>query len=210
MCNFKDKLILATGGMYNRATVSDVSAFDLEKKEWMFAPFLNFSRSGHSSCVLGHSIYVFCGVHFSNLATNTIEKLEPTSMDLSKRSRWTLINVPKTELTPRYWPVAVPLNTTQIVIMGGKNDQDESLASVAIFDTKTDTCEKFHTKGDEAYFSTSCNEAYQLRENHVVALVEDSEKYVHMVEFSKSDRKVFQSVDSEISIAELFFDWDLR
>jgi len=100
---------------------------------------MNYARSGHASCTLGLSVFVFCGIHEYSLSTNTVERLQPFSLDPSKSKRWELIHVSDTEMSPRYWPVAQALNSSEIVIMGGKNDADKSLGTVIIFDTKTDT-----------------------------------------------------------------------
>jgi len=53
-------------------------------------------------------------------------------------AQWVLIEVPNDNLTPRVVPAVTPINDTEIVIMGGYDDN--CLSDVIIFDTVTNTC----------------------------------------------------------------------
>lgn len=63
LVNFNNTHLVAIGGYdRERAKLSSVDAYDIERDEWTYFSELNRARSCHSSCVIGGTwIYTFCG-----------------------------------------------------------------------------------------------------------------------------------------------------
>ena len=74
-------------------------------------------RSKHSSCPIGHRIYVFCGYEDGKLL-NSIERMD-TRKIATGDAFWLYIDVPHSVLSVRVEPVVSKLNDTEVVIMGG-------------------------------------------------------------------------------------------
>ena len=83
-------------------------------------------------------------LHKADASIASQEKLSP---------HWQVIQVPEDVLTLRFGAAFVPLNLTEIAILGGYNDCGSVLGDVIIFDTTT--CELKKEFEDETHFLTN-------------------------------------------------------
>jgi len=96
---------------------------------------LNLARFGAGACFLRGFAYVFAGKSFDNKTLNSIERNKIFAHS-NFASPWELLSVKSSVFAQRKDPVVVPLNDTQIVILGGKLGS-EYVGDLVIFDTLT-------------------------------------------------------------------------
>ena len=60
LSNFSDQIIFFIGGFFPER-FSEVFYYKIQTDEWIRAPALNQARYGHSSCIIGNSLYVYGG-----------------------------------------------------------------------------------------------------------------------------------------------------
>lgn len=108
---------------------------------------------------------------------NSIEKIAIDSLVPDGTDSWVLINVPKTILSHRTFPVVVPLNDTEIVVMGGRSSMNW-FGDLVIFDTITNKCQQMFndTTGMFKYEADDNNQCAQVGVNKIIALVTDKRK----------------------------------
>ena len=103
--------------------------FDTETESFEIAPWLNMARSGHSSCMLGNTIYTFCGENeggfLSSLERQKVRQPEQRNGALSfpgcisgSEGSWELIEI-SGQIIPRKNALVAPLNGNKIAILGG-------------------------------------------------------------------------------------------
>lgn len=78
---------------------------------------MNVARHMHSSCILGNSIYVFCGIDVDYEYSNCIERLYIGNVNEGRS--WELINHPLDIFPARVNIHTVALNDSEILIFGG-------------------------------------------------------------------------------------------
>ena len=85
---------------------------------------------------LQEKVYVFCDVMYK--MENFINVLHKPGASLSSQDppRWQVIDVPQDVMSYRRWVSFAPLNSTEIAILGGR-DQDEFFGDVITFNTST-------------------------------------------------------------------------
>ena len=91
------------------------------------------ARFGAGACFLGGYVYVFAGKSVDNKTLNSIETTKIFS-NSTFAAPWELLSVQSSIFAQRKDPVVVPLNETQIVILGGKLGS-EYISDLVIFDT---------------------------------------------------------------------------
>ena len=101
---------------------------------------------------------------------NLIEKL--SLLDVANgEATWKLIHIPRSHLSPRTYPVVVPLNSGEIAILGGDSGvNDECLSDVVLFNTKSEQCKKVAGEGTFEFKSLS-NQSARFGYKKVIALV---------------------------------------
>ena len=126
LCNFRDELIIATGGadiiqgnMYGSTTCEKWSVYTLK---WHHIQELNVGRWNHASVAMEDYIYVFGGNTNIFNVINSIERLLVAGPD-AKTEQWGLIQLPDFLFPPRNFMACAALNKLEIVILGGKLDR---------------------------------------------------------------------------------------
>ena len=76
LANYADEHIFVCGGIAWHETINHVDRYDIARNVLERAPSLNEVRRYHSSCTLGHCIYVFFGVTSYERESKSIEKLD--------------------------------------------------------------------------------------------------------------------------------------
>ena len=106
-------------------------------------------------------MHAFPHLFAKRLYPNSIEKLSNPGLTRHKAS-WKLIQPPDSILSPRDYPVVVPLNAFEIAILGDQSN-------VMLFNIKTETCKK--AISDLPYeFYPKRSQAVQIRPNQFVFL----------------------------------------
>jgi hypothetical protein len=82
-----------------------------------------------------------------------VEILNVSSL-CSFRATWDLIEFPYEEFEPRRSPVVIPLNESEIAILGGCGDKG-NLSDVVIFNVKNRKCHKIASGGDYKFTSNN-------------------------------------------------------
>jgi len=82
----------------------------LEEERWELVAPMNLGRNKHSSCALGHHIYVVCGYENKQML-NSLERLDTRLLEASS-AEWHLIPVPTEVLSPRCEPAFFALNSS--------------------------------------------------------------------------------------------------
>ena len=116
-------------------------------------PELNQERTNAGACVLQAKIYVFCGS--SDNEINSIEAISETALISNSTARWQLIEAPRNVLSSRTSLTVCPINDTEIVIMGGLND--DYFSDLVVFDTTTKKCLKV-IDGEYKFWSFDTNQ----------------------------------------------------
>ena len=130
--------ILSIGGIKEDKHQKLVSLLQLKNDTWRNTSQLNHARAYASSCYHGKDVYVFCG-HQNGLPINSIEAVSSDIVNQNTKARWRLIELEQGSISPRYHFVVSPLNSTQILIMGGTTDGSLCLSDILLFNTDTQT-----------------------------------------------------------------------
>ena len=92
----------------------------------------------HASCCHDDFLYVFCGQDPSTKAIlNSIERFDTQESE----SEWELIEIEETDLTPRFAIGVVPINETEILILGGKGVNNIEYHSFIVVNTEDFSCQ---------------------------------------------------------------------
>ena len=115
------------------SVLSETWRYTISDDSWAQLGNLEQARSKHSGCYLGTHAYVYGGLDAQNNALGTIERMDQSGS-------WTAIIIDEEEFVPRYHALFAPLNSTELVIMGGmalseEDDDFQSLGDVWIFKT---------------------------------------------------------------------------
>ena len=113
---------------------------------------MHLARMGHSSCQLAAHIYVFCGMISLGNSIHSVEKLSIDSdPNIQVSKRWELIpDASLTALPALYAHMSVPLNDSEIVILGGYG---QSKGNVLLYDTITDSCSSIQVQGAFEFYN---------------------------------------------------------
>ena len=145
-----------------------------------------------AACALGDKIYVFYevletekskGKNFINILHNpgaSFSSLDPP--------RWQVIVAPQDCASSRRCVAFVPLNSTEIAILGGCNNH-RYCKDVTIFNTSTDQFKKEIEEGSLTFLGRSGMSA-QVRENFIFALVSDQNDKQLLINYTKGDTGV--------------------
>ena len=114
-----------------------VEKYSLEAYRWTKLPDMNEVRAMHASCIVGSSLFVFCGSSPDLQANETFERFDTEKVG----AQWELImNLKVHCITRRLRPAACPLNESEILILGRKASNHGTCQSNAvIFDTLTNS-----------------------------------------------------------------------
>ena len=110
----------SSGGKY----LNTCLRFDLAGEAWEQMPSMQVARQQSSSCFLSGNLYAFCGLNGDKGLLQSIEKLRVFALaSEQKQQAWQLIPEGNfaADFSPRCSLVACPLNSTQILIMGGRS-----------------------------------------------------------------------------------------
>ena len=107
------------GGRSDHNWLKFCFTYDIETHTIKILPEMNEARWSSGSCVHGDYLYTFGG-HRNGGYINSIEKLQVKG-ELGPASRaWQLIPASQVpNYSPRTWTVACPLNSDEIVLLGG-------------------------------------------------------------------------------------------
>ena len=188
LCNLQNTALFLTGGTNNEQhldTLNSVECYNIEKNEWVKAPSLNINRQMHSSCAIGNSVYVFCGIGYFKCSINSIEKLS-NATSVSTSSRWQVIFPNRDHLSPRVWPATCAINSQKILLLGGEVQSSKSKSNDAvIFDVRTETTQKVDFQSPNiAPFSALSNQCTAYKPHKAIALVELNMKQQAFVKFN--------------------------
>ena len=98
-----------------------------------------------------------------------------------------MIDVPDDIISPRAFPAIGILNNEEIVVMGGR-DTFNFLGDVIIFNSKTSEVHKvFESSEDYLEFQAYGHQCIQIKKNTVVALVEDEERDLFLIQYTRGE-----------------------
>lgn len=189
MTNFKGENCFVIGGKDKEfMTKNSVSRYNILNDKWEpGTPKLSVGRHLAAACSLGDSIFTFAGVNARNKYLNSVEMLKvPRNCNYGVawyEASWELIQLPKTEFAPRRNPVVIPLNDSEIAILGGCGENDKDLSDVVVFNVVNKECRKVADGGDLKF--TSDNNQIALIGGKVIALVFEKDDIPCLIEWSK-------------------------
>jgi len=144
--NVNDKFVFLIGGLLypTNQALATVSRYEIATNSWSKGPQLNIARCNSSACFLGGNIYVFGGQNRQYQMTNSIEKLRVASLNSvgGKATVWILIKPARAALLPRASPAFYPINSNEIVILGGHIADNICSDEVILFDIQTEKCKR--------------------------------------------------------------------
>lgn len=214
LANFADEFIFVSGGQDPKweSFLSSVHKYDIQNDSWSRAPALSKPRVGHASCTLNDMIYVFCGgvvnpddnddIGEPN-PDNSIEFLNARALiNGTAQVTWQLVQLAEPNSSPlsaRFLPVVAPLNSTEIVILGGDSSIEGAnllLGDMLIFDIESGTIRNIPINNDssennsELKFQSSSNISVSTKVDEIAALVMDSHGKLHLLSYTKGCDKV--------------------
>ena len=148
LCNIADRYAVVTGGVKQGTSdvLNQARRYDLRSKTWEDLPRMKVARQAPSSCVLDGTVFVFCGIKGGDeTPLSSVEMLTDAGASLDLIEGWRLITIPEATLSPRWMPGVAPLNSEQIVVMGGigiVDDETSCLGDVVIFDAGSGRAER--------------------------------------------------------------------
>ena len=154
---------------------------------------MNEARWSSGSCVHGDYLYTFGG-HRNGGYINSIEKLQVKG-ELGPASRaWQLIPASQVpNYSPRTWTVACPLNSDEIVLLGGNKgvQPNDYFNDIQIYDVATDSCTSRIETGADFTFCCEGNGSIKVSNDRVVAGVTSlSGRRNHIIEYTKGSPAV--------------------
>ena len=183
LCKASDEFLFLIGGANRDDYMNSCVRYDVQKNQWEDMSFLNEGRMSHSSCFLGDKIYVFAGRNAQGLI-DSIESLKITIDPTQQFTKnWKLI-YEENEFEPREALLCAPLNESEIVIMGGYMNGENS-SDIFIFNT----VDRYIEPRDVKYvpkFRHYNNTCFKVAHNKVVALVE-TDNDPHLITFEKKE-----------------------
>lgn len=169
-----------TGGLNEKT----VEKYSVKNDRWCRGPDLSIERMCHASCCLNGTVYLFCGVSSVLAEIDTIEKLSGAAT-LTPESEWEQIVMP-VSILGKQWPIVAPLNSKEILIMGGTSldiADPANKARVTIYNLRLQTSRTVLTAQHE--ISSICNQSASQVPNEVVALVRFASDDPVLVKYSK-------------------------
>ena len=118
LANYKDKLIVASGGMKPAEYKVHASAevYSVDGNMWSPVPDMKVSRIGHGSCAVANYVYVACGSHCKKFL-KSIERINMNTI----YDGWEELLVSSSEnLSPRRFIFMAGLSCDELVIIGGR------------------------------------------------------------------------------------------
>ena len=144
LVNFKDEFVLATGG-HSLMPRSSVEAYSVTDDIWSEAPSLNRKRCSHSSCALDSRVYVFGGQALNKgkdwVNLNSIEWLDAARWFEGHQTQWFLIRPAKALIKARATSLFCAISSSELLIMGGYEDNGELIRDFIMFDTTSGNIE---------------------------------------------------------------------
>ena len=91
---------------------------------------LNHVRQGHSCCFLGSTLYVIGGIKFRKFDEKPIERLvdAPNKVGIDS-GQWEILQI---QITGCIYPLVVPLNSYEIMILGRENYENDDCSEKRI------------------------------------------------------------------------------
>ena len=171
MANFKDEFVflLSDKGSYR---------YYLTEDKWEELPRSQMETM-ISACSFGDKVYVLdIGVHAIKVLHN------PDAPVSSQEMHWQDIQVPGDVPIPCYDPAFAPLNSTEIVIAGGLDEDYKTVENILTFDTIT--CEFKKEVVDRDPFFCLNNMSANVSDNTIIAIV-DKGHYYQVLKYTKGD-----------------------
>lgn len=173
MTNYKGESCFVMGGFQKGATLQrNVSRYNLGKDQWeLGTPALQVARRVAAACTIGDNIFIFAGYDSDNFQhLLSVEKLNVP--EIVRGAAWELIQLPESVFAPRTALAVIPINESEIAILGGCAKNNNYLSDVVVFNVKSQACHKIIEEGKGF---ASPNNQIALLKNKVVALVVDEE-----------------------------------
>ena len=108
--------------------------FNLKTESWIkgHIPDIKYARTGHSSCSVKGTAYVYGGFSSQfDSCLNTIEYMPFKTYGKPENSKWAIISIKN--FAPRLFSLMMPINDN-ILIAGGSNMKDEYFSDAKILD----------------------------------------------------------------------------
>lgn len=123
-------IVLVGGRSTHESSLADVEFFSWATQRWQLLPSLLTPRCGCAVASIGDRVYVFGGLGPENERLSSCESVAVGGVG-------TQYNAVEQEMrTPRWYGAAVSLPLhSDIVVLGGRNDKWQELASVEAYDT---------------------------------------------------------------------------
>ena len=122
-----------------------------------------------SACSLGDKVYLFACREDSE---NSIYVLHnPSASIASQELHWQVIRVPEDAFIYRDLCIFVPLNSTEIAILGGRDENEEDLGGVITFNTTSNEFKKVMVDEADSFCAVN-NQSAKVYENSIFVMLE--------------------------------------
>lgn len=127
-----------TGGNFSKdPQKGGCERYDLKVGLWSRVGQLREPRDGHSSCVAGQHVYVFCGKLFTGKVINSIEQLDIQADIKDNLHFWVIVKSGGLNVfRPRKDLISIAISETEVLIMGGLDQIGKAMSNKCIFDTQ--------------------------------------------------------------------------
>ena len=147
MANYKGRCCFVIAGL-SSVTLNSVSRYNIAEDQWeLGTPDLNVGRVFASACSIRDSVFVFAGINKSTYL-NSVERLKVPQIYIG--AVWELISLPEEVFASRLFPVVVPLNESDIAVLGGK-DSKVFHKDVVVYNVTSKACRKVADLGDNRF-----------------------------------------------------------
>lgn len=192
LCTYQDKYIFVIGGYNAKRSAIGLNSIDLycvETDTWQVGPKMPLERFNMGACILGGYLYISCGFSKGSPLSDIIRFNVRTFIGKKKIGYWDSLWHRRWRLTPRESPIMLPLNDTQILIMGGQH-YHHKLCDAYVFDLtdnrlKTVISDEADplTKRTSLKFAGVDNQCGLVKNGLVAALVTDELQQLHIVSY---------------------------
>ena len=162
-----------------------MSIYKIAENSWSERnlPDLNVARGSAGGCHVGDYIYVIGGISKYQNCINSIEKLNLTDLAIGK-AVWKLIKPSQCEFSERMSSVVAAINSEEIAILGGVDDDEVFKNDIFIFNTRSEKFSK-SINSNPVEFIDDGNQTVCFTPNTLNSIVLKKEGIPVMIEFTK-------------------------
>jgi N-acetylneuraminic acid mutarotase len=197
MISVGDEHIYLIGGVCeNYDEVDSVWRYEISTDSWTAMPKLNRARYFTNACTLDGILYVFGGrIGQKQQTINSFEMLNLRSL-AKGYAVWQIYQLSEpTPLTPRSSSVVIPMNSEELVIIGGRNKKGFNLSDVLVYNIKTRRAVTILDRGPFTFYAGKTQTAF-TNVGKVVKLVwpeDEDEVSISLIQY-ESGESTFKSI----------------